>query len=92
MTGVPEAFKLEVLRAMPDPPQWVTAKQVYNMMDRGAFGTIKQALLELSRDGKIGKFGPMMQPAFQRIDTAPTVKLGKAIAAYRKNLETWKAK
>lgn len=92
MTGVPEAFKLEVLRAMPDPPQWVTVKQMYHRLDVGAIGTIKQAMLELSRSGQVAKFGPIMSPAFQRIDTAPTVKLGKAIATYRKNLETWKAK
>lgn len=89
---ISETFKLAVLRAMPDPPGWVTARQVYDRMDSGALSTIQAALLILSRDGKVGKFGPVMSPAFQRIDTRPTVKLGKAIAAYRKNLEEWKAR
>jgi hypothetical protein len=95
MTGqgpISEAFKLAVLRAMPDPPAWVTVKRMYQRLDTGAISTIKQALLELSRAGKIAKFGDIMDPAFQRIDTKPTMKLGKAIAAYRKNLEEWKAK
>jgi hypothetical protein len=91
MSEVSKEFKLAVLRAMPAPPKWVTAQQVYKRMDYGAIGTIKQALLELSRSGEIMKFGPVMEPAF-RINSTSTITTKKAIAAYREQLELWKSR
>lgn len=88
---VSREFKRAVLRSMPAPPKWVTARQVYDRMDCGAFSTIKQALLELSRSGEIMKFGPIMEPAF-RINSTPTMTTEKAIAAYREKLELWKSR
>ncbi len=87
---LPESVKLAVLRAMPAPPAWITAKQVYDAMDQYGRNTIRQALLEMSRDGRVAKWGPVMEPCFQRIDGKPSAKLKLLMAEYRKNLEAWK--
>lgn len=85
-----DAFKEAVWHAMPPPPRWVTVPQLYEMMDVGAIETVRLALLSLAADGRVGRFGPIMQPAFQRIDGRPSADLEVRMAAYRKELAAWK--
>lgn len=102
MTAPADQMKLAVLRAMPLPPAWVTSKQVYALMDQYSRNTIKQALLELSRDGLVAKFGPIDDPAFRRMDvrdsdTNPEQSITRAAAAlavkkYRRDLAAWKGR
>lgn len=93
--GVTEQMKLAVLRAMPLPPAWVTARQVYDRIDTFGLGSIKQALLLLSREGKVAKFGPVQSPAFRRTDLPQFPmddNLRAMVRQYQDDLAEWKGK
>lgn len=85
-----ESFKMAVLRAFPPPPAWATAKQIFERMEYGSYNSIKQTLHTLAAEGKIAKFGPVMEPAFQRIDISPSEELKDAMALRRHKLAEWK--
>lgn len=86
-------FQAQVLRAMPLPPAWVTAKQMYQRIDQGSFDGIKHALLALVKAGKVARFGPLECPAFRRVDL-PEFRPDKAAQAlirqYREDLAEYK--
>lgn len=93
--GATDAFQAQVLRAMPLPPAWATAKQIYRAMDTGSYTYIKIALHELVKGGKLCKFGPTDEPAFRRVDL-PEFKLDKEargmVRQYQRDLAEYKAK
>lgn len=91
-SAVPE-FQDQALKAMPLPPAWITAKQLYWRMDVGSFEHVKRALQELLKAGKICKFGPIEEPAFRRIDLPefkPDKEMLALIRQYQRDLAEWK--
>lgn len=92
MAPATQAFKHAVLAAMPAPPAWATAKQVYAKLDVGSYQTVRDALIELAAAGVIARFGPVEQPCYRFIIPGKPVdkKLQDAMSEHRKNLEQWK--
>lgn len=87
-------FQELVLHAMSRPPAWATAKTIYKNMDVGSFNHIKQALHELVQSGKVRKWGPLDEPAFQRADTEfkPDRKTLELVRQYQRDLAEWKGR
>lgn len=90
MAPATAALKAAILQAMPAPPAWLTSKQVYERLDFGAYQTVRNVLNELAADGKLAKFGPLSEPAYQRIGARPSAEIKVLMAEHRKALEDWK--
>ncbi len=90
-----QEFQDKVLRAMPLPPAWVTGRQLYERMDVGGLEYVKNGLRQLVADGKVVKFGPLVAPAYRRIDL-PEFKPDKEtlilIRRYQQDLAEWKGR
>lgn len=85
-------LKQDILAAMPAPPAWATAKQVYARLDRGSYQTIKDALNELAAAGVIARFGPVEQPCYRFIAPGQPIdrKMQDAMKSHRSALADWK--
>jgi hypothetical protein len=94
MAPATPAFKHAVLAAMPAPPAWATAKQVYAKLDVGSYQAVRDALSELAAAGVIARFGPITEPAYRFIVPGypPRGKLLAAMREHQTKLAEWKAK
>jgi len=85
-----EEFKHELLRIMPRPPTWATMKQIRDKMGWGSPIYVKMALLDLAKEGRIAKFGPIEDPAFQLISDKIDARTQEKIDIYNRELKKWK--